>query len=324
MTNPSAIRLALLAGLPPALSAVPNVVLLAAAADRLPDPLATHFGPDGADGFTGRVATMAVSAGLGIGLAAVFALILVAGARSGTLTRTPATPSDPIRLLIASAWGVGGFTGTIMFSGTLANLDAADATRVSLPLLAFVAAAAAGILFAASGWFIAPDTPVAAETRSSVRPLPLRPTERVSWSRRVSSPWMLLAGMIAFLLGVVTGFVLQPLTGVLLALTGGLLAQLASIRVVVDQRGLTVGTGPFGWPRWRLRPEDITEVSTEDISPARYGGYGIRMIPGTTAVLLRGGPGIVVTRRSGRRFAVSVDDAGTGAGVLAGVVERAA
>lgn len=324
MTNPSAIRLALLAGLPPALSAVPNIVLLAAAADRLPDPLATHFGPHGADGFTSRIATMVVSAGLGIGVAVLFAAILVAGARSGKPARAPDSPFDRIRFLVATAWGVGGFIGTLALSSTLANLDAADVTQVSLPFSAFVAAVAVGLLFAAAGWLTAPDTPVSEAARASVPPLALGPTERVSWSRRVFSPWMSAAGMVTLLLGVVSGFALQPLTGVILALAGALLAHFASIRVVVDQRGLAVGTGPFGRPMWRLRPEEITEVSAEHISPIHYGGYGIRMIPGSTAVLLRGGPGIVVTRRSGRRFAVAVDDAETGASVLAGVVERAA
>ncbi|WP_459547710.1 SdpI family protein [Nocardia sp. X0981] len=324
MTNPSAIRLALLAGLPPVLSAVPNIVLLAAAADRLPDPLATHFGAYGADGFTGRVTIMVVSAALGIGVAVLFAAILVAGVRSGKPPRTPDSPFDQIRFLVATAWGVGGFLGTLTLGATIANLDAVDVTRVTLPVSAFVAAVAIGILFAAAGWLIAPDTPVAEAARSSARPLALGPTERVSWSRRVSSPWMLSAGVVTLLLGVGSGFVLHPLMGVLLALTGVLLAHLSSIRVVVDQRGLTVGTGPFGRPMWRLRPEDITEVFAENISPIHYGGYGIRVIPGATAVLLRGGPGIVVTRRSGRRFAVAVGDAETGASVLAGIAERAA
>lgn len=320
MTTLSSLRLALLAGLPPLLSAVPNVVLLGAAADRLPDQLATHFGADGADGFTGRVPAMFVSAGLGLGLGILFAAILVVGAR--TNVRRADTPVDPIRSLVATAWGVGGFVGALTSAGTVANLDAADPAQVTLSGWAFAAAAVAGLLFGAAGWLAAPNSPVSAGP-APAEPLALGRTERVSWSRRAVSPWMLLTGVVAVLMGAVVGFVAQPVPGALLTLTGVLLAQLALLRVVVDQRGLTVGTGLLGWPRWRLRPEDITEVSADDISPLRYGGYGIRMIPGATAVVLRAGPGLVVTRRSGRRFVVSVDDAGTGAGVLAGVVARA-
>ncbi|MGW0180951.1 hypothetical protein [Nocardia sp. NPDC003345] len=324
MTTPSTIRLGLLAGLPPVLSAVPNILLLNAAADRLPDPIATHFGAHGADGFTGRTGTMFISAGVGTALGILFALVIVLAARTGKLTRTPQTPLDPIRFMVAASWGVGGFTGAIMFFGTRANLHLADAAAAELSGLAVLSALAIGVLFAVGGWFGAPKAPMAPSAQSPARPLPLGPTERVSWSRRISSPWMLLGGMTMAIAGVVAGFVTQPGIGVMLALTGALVAHLGVIRVVVDQRGLTVGTGPLGWPRWQLRPDEISAVATEDLSPARYGGYGIRMVPGATAVLLRSGPGIVVTRRSGRHFAVSVDDAGTGAAVLAGVVDRKA
>ncbi|WP_328387698.1 DUF1648 domain-containing protein [Nocardia sp. NBC_00416] len=323
MTTLSPIRLCLLAGLPPALSVVPDIVLLAAAADRLPDPLATHFGADGADGFTGRVPTMFVSAGLGVGLAALFALILMMGTRRDKPLRRPDSPLDPIRLLIGSAWGVGGFVGVLLLSSTLANLDVADAAQVTLPAWAFLIAAATGLLLGTAGWIAAPESPISEEAPVSAEPLAIGRTERVSWSRRTASPWMLMIGAVALLMGITVGSVVHPLTGVLLAVTGVLLANLALVRVVVDQHGLTVGTGPLGWPRWRLSPEDIADVSADDISPIHYGGYGIRLIPGATAVVLRGGPGIVVTRRSGRRFVVSVDDADTGAAVLAGVIARA-
>ncbi|WP_327149969.1 hypothetical protein [Nocardia sp. NBC_01329] len=323
MNTLSSIRLCLLVGLPPILAAVPNIVLLAAAADRLPDPLATHFAADGADGFTGRIATMFVSAGIGAGLAIVFAAILLAGVRRNLPLRRADSAVDPIRLLVGTAWGVGGFLGVIMLAGTIANLDMPDPAQVTLSGWAFATAAIAGLLLAAAGWIAAPESPVEATAPAPAEPLAIGRTEKVSWSRRAASPWMLMAGVVAVLMGVVLGFVAQPLIGVLLALTGVLLAHLALLRVVVDQRGLTVGIGPLGWPRWRLRPEDIAEVSAEDISPLQYGGYGIRLIPGATAVVLRGGPGLVVTRRSGRRFVVSVDDADTGAGVLAGVVTRA-
>ena len=115
-----------------------------------------------------------------------------------------------------------------------------------------------------------------------------------------------------------------PIRAYAIAILAGILAgQLAVVRVVVDHRGLTVGTGLLGRPRWRLAPAEITEVTATDISPAVYGGYGFRLVPGATALILRGGPGLVVTRRSGRQFVVSVEDAETGAGVLAGVVQKA-
>ncbi|WP_280424069.1 hypothetical protein [Nocardia carnea] len=324
MTRTNPLRLCILAGLPPILFAVPNLVLLAAAADDLPDPLATHFSADGADGFTGRVATMGIAAALALGFGALFAAMLVAANRKGAPERRPDTTLDPNRLLVSSAWGVGALLGVLLFASTRANLGLTDPAQATLPGWMFPVAAVVALLSGALGWLIAPSSPVAESSPAPAAPLAIGRTERVSWSRRTVSPWMLLAGVSSVVIGVAVGFAVHPGVGAVAVLAGVFAGQLALVRVVVDRRGLTVGTGLLGWPRWRLAPGEITEVTAADISPAHYGGYGIRLTSAATAVVLRGGPGIVVTRRSGRQFAVSVDDAETGAGVLAGVVRKAA
>ncbi|HLS45428.1 MAG TPA: hypothetical protein VK045_08330 [Ornithinicoccus sp.] len=40
----------------------------------------------------------------------------------------------------------------------------------------------------------------------------------------------------------------------------------------------------------------------------KWGGIGLRWLPDRTAYIVRGGPGIVVHRASGRRFAVEVTE----------------
>jgi hypothetical protein len=53
---------------------------------------------------------------------------------------------------------------------------------------------------------------------------------------------------------------------------------------------------------------------------AEFGGWGWRWgADGRVGVVLRAGEGIQVTRTNGKRFVVTVDDAQTGASVLAGV-----
>lgn len=323
MINPSPLRLCLLAGLPPILCAVPNLVLLSAAADNLPDPLATHFSGSGADGFTGRVATMGITAALAVGMGVMFAGLLVATNRKNAPKRRPDTTFDPNRLLVASAWGVGALLGVLLTASTVANLGLTDPAAATMSGWAFPVAAVVAVLFAAGGWLIAPASPVAEGIPAPAEPLAIGRTERVSWSRRTTSPWMLLAGVCSVVIGVAVGVAVHPVAGAIAILAGILAGQLAVVRVVVDHRGLTVGTGLLGRPRWRLAPAEITEVTATDISPAVYGGYGFRLVPGATALILRGGPGLVVTRRSGRQFVVSVEDAETGAGVLAGVVQKA-
>lgn len=94
-----------------------------------------------------------------------------------------------------------------------------------------------------------------------------------------------------------------------------------AVRVVVDPTGLRVA-GPLGWPRVRVPIEEVEAVATAEVSALReFGGWGYRVafsgpLVGAKGFVLRSGPAIVVTRRSGRVELVVVDDAATGAALL--------
>lgn len=318
MTTPttSRRRRALLAAVPHPIAAIPTITLLIAAADRLPDPLASHFGPSGtADGFAGRWSLVALAAGLGIGMAVVFALTAATG--MGAVSRR-----DLGRWLVGLSWATAGFVGTVQFAATAANLDLADPATAALPLWTFPAAlligAAAGLL----GWLVTPRTTPSTPDDPAVPAVALGPTERVSWSRTAGSPVLLLvAGVLAaaaialWVAGLVVSAVVMVAVAVLALVLG-------SARVTVDRRGLTVALGMLGWPRLRIPADDIVSVTVTDVSPMQYGGWGYRVLPGARGVILRSGEALVVTRRSGQRFAVTVDDAGTAAGLLAGIAAR--
>jgi hypothetical protein len=53
------------------------------------------------------------------------------------------------------------------------------------------------------------------------------------------------------------------------------------------------------------------------------GSWGIRVLPGRVTIVMRSTLGIRVTRRDGRTFFVTVDDAATGAALLDALVARA-
>ena len=57
-------------------------------------------------------------------------------------------------------------------------------------------------------------------------------------------------------------------------------------------------------------------ATAEPIHPAAWGGWGYHVLPGRSALVLRAGPGLVLTLRDGRRFAVTVDDPQTPAAPL--------
>ena len=94
-------------------------------------------------------------------------------------------------------------------------------------------------------------------------------------------------------------------------------------RVTVDRQGLR-WRGRLGLPRGHVPLEDIASSEVVQVDPSHYGGWGYRLSPvHGTALVTRGGSALRVTRRDGRRFTITVDDAGTGAALLEALSHRA-
>ena len=54
-----------------------------------------------------------------------------------------------------------------------------------------------------------------------------------------------------------------------------------------------------------------------------WGGWGYRIMPDRSAVVLRSGPGLVVTSTSGKQFAITIDDPEEPAALLQALAARA-
>ena len=91
--------------------------------------------------------------------------------------------------------------------------------------------------------------------------------------------------------------------------------------VTVDRRGLRA-VSAFGWPRVLIPLHEIREVNAIQVSPtADFGGWGWRWdAAGRSGIVMRAGSAVQVTRASGKKFVVTVDDADTAASVLAALV----
>ncbi|MFF1546072.1 DUF1648 domain-containing protein [Streptomyces sp. NPDC058291] len=305
----------------PVLAALPFLVALAADAAlsasthrRLPDPMATHFTLAGeADGHTGRGAFLATSAGLLAGVAAVMAVLVGrATTRSGWL--------------LVTAYGVAGLMGSLFVSVQLVNRPVhGDASTVRLGpwhlAVAFLVAAAcagAGLLLARR--LPSPD-PVSAP--ASPAPLGLADGELAAWAHATGS-WPI--GALGVLL-TAAALALLPFTGPAAAaplLLGGLPCLcFARVSVTVGLQGLTVSPGRLPWPRIRLPLESISDASHRRVDAlGDFGGWGYRIRPGASGVILRSGPALVVRRAGGREFAVTVDDAATAAALLNSLIAR--
>ncbi len=156
-----------------------------------------------------------------------------------------------------------------------------------------------------------------------------------TWTGRCSSRGFALLGigltLVLTAVGVGTVIALSgsgatAWVGWLVAIVGILVGVLSwlmsSLEVRLTDEAFTVAFGPFGLPRRVIPLTDIAAASAIVVDPLQWGGWGYRWIPraNASAAVIRRGPGIALVLRDGRRFAVTVDDAVTGAQTTASAI----
>ncbi|GAC56134.1 hypothetical protein GOHSU_04_00030 [Gordonia hirsuta DSM 44140 = NBRC 16056] len=294
------------------LAVVAQLALLGTAPARV----AIHWDVSGRpDGWAPAWSVPILTAAIGVFVIAVLGLPVVRAMRSGD--RRPG-----YRLLGAVALGVSALVA-ILSTGTFwQQTDGEQGGVLPSLIAALVIAALAGT----AGWWVQPDLP-ATQTHRPVSALPIADGEQAVWLQSaVAGPAVAMILGATVLLTVLAGLfswaggaswsvilTLAVVTAVSLLVAATTLAY--QVRVSAD--GLTI-TSFTGLPRFHIPIDQISAVRVDDdVSPlGDYGGYGIRMRPGTTAVVVRRGAAIVVDRISGRSLAVVVDDAATGAALL--------
>ncbi|MFG2641138.1 hypothetical protein ACGFYP_09250 [Streptomyces sp. NPDC048370] len=302
-------RLRAFAALPFLLALALHLTVLAVSGDRLPDPLATHFAPDGrADGWTDPTAFALISAGLLVGLGTGWTLLVRRAALWG-------------------AWLTAGATGALLALLVRDNLDATDPAQVVSPLANLTVAAGAGGIAALVGWALTrlvppEDAPRETPDRQG-ETLPLGPSEVAGWSRVVDSRPMGVTGAVLVAAAPVALLLTPWPVGLALAAGGVLVLGTARVRVTVDRRGLTLRPALAPWPRVRVPLDEVTGASAREIDAlAEFGGWGYRVRAHRTGMVMRSGEGLVVRREGGREFAVTVSDARTAAALLNTLAER--
>ncbi|GIE99700.1 DUF1648 domain-containing protein [Paractinoplanes rishiriensis] len=283
---------------------LPVVVIVAtwaAWSDRLPERMGTHWNGFGAPDRYSSATWFGVTL-LVIAVAAGVAGVFVAG-RS--------------RLLTGVAGAVTGGTAGIWLSTAEAALSDG---RLGWRFVYFVAGLGWGALVAAvAGPSASPVRPAP----QGVDPLDLAPTERAAFSTTLRAPLIMAVTLVAALPIAVFAALAQPVLWPVLAVVLAAGLMFGRIRVTADTRGLRVVAGLIGVPVKRIPLSDITGVEVADINPLEWGGWGYRVIPGRTALVLRAGPGLVLHLRGGRRFAVTMDDPRTPAALLTALQARA-
>lgn len=206
-----------------------------------------------------------------------------------------------------------------------AHLDLTDPYAARLPLPPAAAGVALGLL---AGWLAAkacPEDPPAPAPQAPRLRQELAPGTRAIWiSRTGQARWLSVVVASTFVvtlgLAILDGDRAVAWVPVLIAVIA---LAFTGFRVTVDHQGLR-WRGRLGLPRGHVPLEDIASAEVVQVDPSHYGGWGYRLSPvHGTALVTRGGSALRITRRDGRRFTITVDDAGTGAALLEALSHRA-
>lgn len=298
---------------------VSGVLVGVAAAFRhaVPDPMATHWGltgdPDGSMPFAGFVL---VNLALWLVIAGwTFALAV----RRGLRWRRRRASAGAV--LAGGAVFVVGME-SLGISANLGVTDWRQAATVNWQLVpVFAACGLAGWLgrrLAGRGPDEEPDPTAGGVT------MRLTARARTVWVSSVSSRVLTAVAAVALVVGetaAATG-VLRGSAVIVFAVVGVACVALRSMRVQVTEDGVLIAFGPLRRPVRRIPLERITGARSESRSAWESGGWGYRVRPGVTAVMLRGGDCLVLRLNSGRDFVISVDDAESGAKLVNALLEE--
>ncbi|KQO97057.1 DUF1648 domain-containing protein [Leifsonia sp. Leaf264] len=295
-----------------------SVALMISWLPRLPDPVATHWGPSGEpDGFGSPWTAIGLLAGIGV----TFSLLMTYTALRA-VARGAAPSSVRLTVVFSPVFAV---LLSVIIAGTLGmQVDLDDATEAGGVFWIFAAAVIAAAVTGLLVWLVLPSRGSNPPTPTPEPAVALEPGERAVWTRTVSAPRPVLTVPIAVgALGLVPVFLDPEMwwSSALLVLLAAVIALLLVARVTVDASGLAVRS-LLGFRMLRVRLADVVSAAAVEVDPlAEFGGWGIRFDSrGRRGVVLAEGPAIQVERSSGGPIVVTVDDALTGAALLNGLV----
>lgn len=286
---------------------------------RLPPSLPTHWGVGGpADAVTSAPVFLGWLVGVSTVSALVGTIVVLVGASGEWGPRATAAFAGAASALVLGMW----------LGSTVPSLDAADPFTVEIGgwiLLTLAAPAYALVQLA-----ILPrgsTAPIEMPSMTEEAGATIAPDHAGSWNRTISSPLLLVATGVMVALGVALfapaivhdGIAAVGIPAIVYLAAVVLVLMFCAFRVTVDRRGLQVTSAIAGIPLKRIPPAMIAAVDVVDLEPRQWGGWGYRIMPGRSAIILRRGPGLVITLTDQRQFAITLDEPDAPARVLLGV-----
>ena len=272
---------------------------------QLPDPVATHWGFGGEP--NGSM-PLALTPLLQIGIVAI-------GLLTTSLFRVEGEPTAEAFAMVGLMGGLGFVLNISLVQLNWGAETWTDAGGFTMWHLAAVLVGA--FLGGVAGYVLGRRWYPVKETAGVAGPIvDVADGERVAWVGRTAVRWPV------FLLGgAAVIFVLIPGWGRWLALLFVLLTILfLQVEANVNNDGVRIRLS--GIPVKKYPLADIGSARAIDLEPAAWGGWGWRASPNGWAIVLRRGDALELTLSNGRLFAVTVDDAATGAALVNGLVAR--
>jgi hypothetical protein len=285
---------------------------------QLPNPVASHWGADGApNGFSTVGAAIAVMLVGGVLLVLGFAAVTL-GLGQSAMTRRIGAAATIWSALFLSIVTVGSLYGQRGLA------DARDAPGISGVLLVAVIGSLVAAVVAA---VLVPGDPIqpAAEPVDPGAPrVPLAAGAQTVWSGAAESRVAVACGLgAAGLMSALAVLTQLWMLVVVAVVVFALVASMAIVVVRIDRTGVTIRS-PLGWPRIQVPLNEVVRADIIDVRPLRdFGGWGWRVgRGGRVGIALRGGESLLVERTGERSIVVTVDDALAAAGTLNSLADR--
>lgn len=314
---PGITRLVVLTLFVPLLLTAGGVAIALAIMPELPDPVATHWGPDGVDGTGSAWSMIVVMAAITVVLALMFTFLATFWGKSSSTRRFSAGLSVGLAVFM-----IGVSVATLWVQRDV--VVAADVGDIQLPILVCALVALAAGILAAVAVVGDPPRPTSQPVPADAPHLQLAPGEVVTWTRLMGGDlWRWISLTVAIVGGALGIAIGQWWLILAIVVPVELLVTMLSWRVIVDARGLTC-RAMLGFPRMIIPLNEVERADVVDISPLRdFGGWGYRVgRGGRIGIVLRSGEAVEVERSGGRVVAVTVDDASTGASLLNALAAR--
>ncbi|MBB5779531.1 DUF1648 domain-containing protein [Nonomuraea jabiensis] len=293
-----------------------QIALPLAMRDRLPDPLAIRWELGGP-----AIRSMSLTTYIVVMFLtwAVLWLVALAAAERATARRQSRT------VWWGGLFGMGALALGVNVTTVLANLDAPDWAATRLPGWQVLGVIVGGTGLAVLAGYLRRGAPDADFARRTPPLLRLGAGRRTVWVGHVANRWLALLPVAALAAALILGLLYvtglmsgvtatSVLPGLVLVLAAGVLTS--SVSVQVGDGRVAIQFGPLGWPARRIPLSRIESAWSETRHPAEVGGWGIRGLPGSSTIMLRGGECLVLRYRSGGRLAISIDDAERGASLI--------